>query len=540
MSGTDGKLRPSMVQRMRARWHRAPLALTFSMYLAAYLAAATIITAWLINVAYNDEWEARFVIALTGDESSLVAQRLYTGPYIYDEVENELVPASEFPITGSDALGVFVGKVSWAPSVSVNHRGERPIYATLDGVAAGDIKLYDWGLNFPSKAMREDVLDYGDPITAGGIAAYDERMRAVRVDVREDLSDALSPDLMMSNVAYYASAVPSQPALFRAIYLVEGVTPFAVYGLLGWAMFRRFYRVHIACPLDEMGEAAQRIAAQDLDFKVSPVRGRELGRLACTLEDMRVSLLGAHRELWRVAEDRRRLNAAFAHDLRTPITVLKGTVELVRLRVDAGLAPSDAQVSALTEQVNRLEHYATAMGGLSRLEDRTLKVEACDAADLMDGLERYASEVVEASDQKLSLHIVHADTGANVERELSLAVDVPLVEEVLSNLLRNACQYARAVVTLACELQRKGDGWELLLCVSDDGPGFSPEALVRGADPFYSENKSAEHFGLGLNIACVLARLHGGAVQLANTTEGGAQVTVTFACKEARTTDAAR
>ena len=540
MSGAGGKSRPSLVQLVCSRWRRAPLAVTFSVYLAAYLAAATLITAWLINVAYNDELEAKFVIAFTGDESMLVTQHLYSGPYIYDEAENELVPASEFPITGSDALGVFVGKVSWAPTVTVNHRGEHPVYATLNDVAAGDIDLYDWGLNFPSESMREDVLEYGDSITAGGIAAYDEHMRADRVDVREDLSDAISSDLLMSNVAYYASAVPSQPVLLRALYLVEGVTPFAVYGLLGWTMFRRFYRVHIASPLDEMGKAAQRIAAQDLDFEVAPVRGRELGRLACTLEDMRASLLKANRELWRVAEDRRRMNAAFAHDLRTPITVLKGTAELACMRVGAGLAPSDAQMSALTEQVDRLERYATAMGGLSRLEDRVLRAEAYDAADLTDRLERYANEVVEVSGSKFSLHIVRADAGANVEQGLFLAIDAPLVEEVLSNLLRNACQYARAAVTLACELQRKSDGWELLLCVSDDGPGFSAEALMHGADPFYSENKSAEHFGLGLNIARTLARLHGGDMQLANAAEGGAQVTVTFACGNVRVADAGR
>ena len=530
--------RPSVVQRFRNRWRRAPLAVAFSVYLAIYLAASTILTAWLINVVYSDEREAQFIIAFTGDDSLLASKRLYSGPYIYDEAASELVPASEFPITGSDALGVFVGKVSWAPTVSVNHRGERPIYATLDDVADGAITLYDWGLNFPDEAMRGDVLDYGDSITADDLAAYDEQMRADRVDVREDLSGVVSSDLLMSNVAYYASAAPSQPALLRVIYLIEGVTPFAVYGLLGWVMFRRFYRVHIARPLDEMGKAAQRIAAQDLDFEVSPVRGRELRQLACTLEDMRASLLDANRELWRVAEDRRRLNAAFAHDLRTPITVLKGTVELVHMRAGMGLAPSDEQISALMEQVGRLERYTTAMGGLSKLEDRVLNVEACDTVSLFDGLERYAREVVEANGSGLSLHVLHA--GADVGSGLFLVVDVTLIEEVLGNLLHNACQHACIAVTLACELRQESDGWDLLIRVSDDGLGFSPEALARGAEPFYSENKSVEHFGLGLNIARTLACLHGGDVQLANAPGGGAQVTVTFACKEMGTADAER
>ena len=526
-----GAFRPSLLRCLRARWRCAPLAVTFSVYLVTYLVAATVLTAWLLNVVYDDELEAKFVVSLTGDESLLDAQRLYSGPYIYDEAENELVPASEFPITGSDALGVFVGKVSWAPTATVNHRGEHPIYATLDDVVAGDIDLYDWGLNFPSKTMREDVLEYNGPIAADGLAAYDERMRAARVDVREDLLDVLSSDLLVSNVAYYASATPSQPALMHTIYLVEGITPFVMYGVLGWAMFRRFYRMHIARPLDEMGAAAKRIAAQDLDFEVPPVRGRELGRLARTLEDMRASLLSANRELWRVAEGRRRLNAAFAHDLRTPITVLKGTVELVQMRISAGTAPSDAQVSALTEQVNRLERYATAMGGLSKLEDRVLDREELDVNNLMSGLERYAREVVAASGSQLALEVSQIGVCADeTEPCAPVAVDMPLIEEALSNLLRNACQHARAAVTLACELQLEGDNATLTLRVMDDGPGFSLEALARATDPFYSENKSAEHFGLGLNIARTLARLHGGDVQPANAPEGGAQIAATFAC----------
>lgn len=69
---------------------------------------------------------------------------------------------------------------------------------------------------------------------------------------------------------------------------------------------------------------------------------------------------------------------------------------------------------------------------------------------------------------------------------------------------------------------------ELVLRVSDDGPGFTPEALRRGCDPFFSENKSAVHFGLGLNVSSILCGLHGGALDLANGEMGGACASATF------------
>lgn len=64
--------------------------------------------------------------------------------------------------------------------------------------------------------------------------------------------------------------------------------------------------------------------AGDLDFALHTASADELGRLCSAFEAMRRALLESNRRLWRQAEDRQRLNAAFAHDLRNPVTVLKG------------------------------------------------------------------------------------------------------------------------------------------------------------------------------------------------------------------------
>lgn len=109
---------------------------------------------------------------------------------------------------------------------------------------------------------------------------------------------------------------------------------------------------------------------------------------------------------------------------------------------------------------------------------------------------------------------------------------------MLGNLLGNACDHARSKVAVSVDLLHPEQGSLaagargdvcLELVVTDDGRGFTAEALHHGCDPFYSEAKSAEHFGLGLNIARTLARLHGGAVELGNLEGGGACVTATFA-----------
>ena len=77
-----------------------------------------------------------------------------------------------------------------------------------------------------------------------------------------------------------------------------------------------------------------------------------------------------------------------------------------------------------------------------------------------------------------------------------LLVDVPLVDEVLGNLVGNACRYAAGEVVLEVRVRAAGDDAALELTVADDGPGFSAEALRHGCDAFFGEAKSAEHFGL--------------------------------------------
>ena len=103
-------------------------------------------------------------------------------------------------------------------------------------------------------------------------------------------------------------------------------------------------------------------------------------------------------------------------------------------------------------------------------------------------------------------------------------MDQAIVGEVAENLLNNAMRYASSQVDARLDVR---DG-ALVLMVEDDGPGFSNAALERGCAPFFSEVPSAEHFGLGLNIASLMCEKHGGGVTLENREGGGARVVARF------------
>lgn len=525
-------------ERPAAWWSTRSLGVTFAVYLAAYLAVATVLSAGAIELL--TVWSSRYYeIEVTDTDGTVRRVSVDSGPYIYDPESASLLPAAELDLPGGKGYAVFIAadpEHAEGQEASAGVRSDGVMYATLDQVRSGEVRLLDWGLNYSERFSREDILGTDDEIGADDIAAYDAESRLFRAPSTElfkmmtgsSLDDVFGSNLV-SNTAYYAA--PTRPASFapRALSLFTGVVPFVIYGGFAWVMFRRFYRLHVAAPLDELGASASRIAARDLDFSIERVCGSELGRLSETMEDMRASLLESQRELWRTAEERRRLNAAFAHDLRTPVTVLKGTLEMARMRAARGQAVDASTLDALSQQVERLERYASAMGGLTKLDERPVKRRACTAAEAGCRIATHAAAVVQARGEELQL-VVHnrCRDAAESAGAAELSIDMPLVEEVLDNLLGNACCHARARV----EVEVRAEAGELTVCVEDDGPGFSPEALRRGCDPFFSESKSAEHFGLGLNVSQVLCGLHGGSLELGEAPGGGAQVRASFAASD--------
>lgn len=93
----------------------------------------------------------------------------------------------------------------------------------------------------------------------------------------------------------------------------------------------------------------------------------EMGRLCGSFEVMRAALEKIKKEMWRAMEERKRLNAAFAHDLRTPLTVLRGCNEMLQL---TGNEQERHTADMMQKHIRRLENYAGSMSSVQRLEDR--------------------------------------------------------------------------------------------------------------------------------------------------------------------------
>lgn len=279
-----------------------------------------------------------------------------------------------------------------------------------------------------------------------------------------------------------------------------------------------FYRRELEQPITTLLDASEKISENCLDFHVKSDKKNELGVLCRSFEEMRAALYQNNQEMWRMLEERKRLNAAFSHDMRTPITVLKGYTDLLENYVPGGKISQEKLLEILglmSGQIARLEKYTQKMSALQKLEDIVPERKLVTWSRLLE----QCGEIEKALIDKLQ--VTHIDK-CSIE---GLSLDEELVFEVYENLLSNAVRYAKSRL----EIEIYAAGNKLRITIQDDGTGFTPEALRRAADPFYRDDKEKEnvHFGLGLYICRVLCEKCGGELIVENGESGG-KVTAVF------------
>lgn len=207
------------------------------------------------------------------------------------------------------------------------------------------------------------------------------------------------------------------------------------------------------------------------------------------------------------------MNASVAHDLRTPLTVLKGY--LGYLKQDAGeKAVSDQEIrtvlEGMEEAVERLEQYVDCIRDIDSLENLKVQKKAENAEAMLQEIGRAVCSL--GGEVKVEI------SGCLPQKEIR--TDKQLLIRVAENLTQNAVRYAKSRV--AVELHEEGHF--LVLTVRDDGEGFRPEELRRAADLFYT-TENEQHFGIGLSICRMICEKLGGTLSIENGENGGACVT---------------
>ncbi len=275
-----------------------------------------------------------------------------------------------------------------------------------------------------------------------------------------------------------------------------------------------YYRKKLRNPITQLQNGVERIQEDNLDFHIEYDGDDELGRLCCSMEKMRRELRQKHKALWESLEQRKLLNASVAHDLRTPITVLKGYLDYLEKNIPQDKLTEDMlldTVSSMQGAVNRLELYVESVRDIEKIENIEIEKRSENVKLLLNELR---SNVLQLAGNKEI--IISNDITVD-----KIQIDKGVFFRILENLLQNALRYAEKQVSI--NLLHKKDF--LILTVKDDGKGFSAADLEKATTVFYSNDKEKQHFGIGLSVCKILCEKHGGLLYVGNQKEKGACVT---------------
>lgn len=275
-----------------------------------------------------------------------------------------------------------------------------------------------------------------------------------------------------------------------------------------------YYRKKLREPITQLQNGVERIQEDNLDFHIEYDGDDELGRLCCSMEKMRRELRQKHKALWESLEQRKLLNASVSHDLRTPITVLKGYLDYLEKNIPQDKLTEDMlfdTVSSMQGAVNRLELYVESVRDIEKIENIEIEKRSENVKLLLNELRSNVRQL--AGNKEI---IISNDITVD-----KIQIDKGVFFRILENLLQNALRYAEKQVSI--NLSREKDF--LTLTVKDDGKGFSAADLEKATTVFYSNDKEKQHFGIGLSVCKILCEKHGGLLYVGNQKEKGACVT---------------
>ena len=256
-------------------------------------------------------------------------------------------------------------------------------------------------------------------------------------------------------------------------------------------------------PLQKVTDAAQRFGGGDLSVRVEGVEGDgEVADLARTFNQMADNIQSND-------NSRGQFMGNIAHELRTPMTTIKGFVDGI---LD-GTIPPDMQnhyLQLVSEETGRLARLIQNMLDLSKLESGEYQVNA-----RMFNIWETLTGVALSAEQRINDGMIELE-GLTMDEKVLVYADPDLIHQVVYNLLDNAIKFTPAGGTIRFSVEKLGPETEI--AIWNSGQGISPEALPYVFQRFYKEDRSrglhARGAGLGLNICKVLVNLSGGQIRV--------------------------
>lgn len=271
--------------------------------------------------------------------------------------------------------------------------------------------------------------------------------------------------------------------------------------------------------IDKLLIATQKIEQQNLDFTVGRSDIFEIDRVLNGLEHMKQALKQSLAEQWKTEKMRQDQVAALAHDLKTPLTIVRGNVELL---YDTELSDEQRECADYIKNSSiQMQNYIQTLIDITKSIDSFCPhIQEFYMSDFLQKLQNQAKGFCSA--QGVQLQVAFEYQAQHIH------IDYDLFMRAILNVISNAAEHTSANGIVYLEINESGRNF--VFVITDTGNGFSAEALKHATEQFYmgdqSRNSNA-HFGIGLYITDLVIKQHNGQLILDNSEKtGGAKVTI--------------
>jgi len=357
------------------------------------------------------------------------------------------------------------------------------------------------------KAME---IRFGQSTRPSDTVGYNMKYVAVRVDDGDNVLGVVRFALPLSEVQLEIRTI------YRAV-LFGAIAAMAIALTVAYFVSRS-----ITHPILQMQETARAIAKGDFSRKVRMMGKDELGELAKSLNTMADELQQKMDNLERMDRMKTDFVASVSHELKTPLTLIKGYIETLQDKAIDDKEKARKFVSIIKEHAERLENIVNDLLSLSELELSKNSIEKtdCDLRSLMDEVAMSFGHALAEKRQTLNINPQGGDFRIKADRDK--------IEQVFVNLIDNAVKYTPEAGKIDISI------WEqqemVTITVEDNGIGIPKEHLDRVFERFYRVDKARSRelggTGLGLGIAKHIVLAHNGRIHIESRVNKGTTVSV--------------
>ena len=265
-----------------------------------------------------------------------------------------------------------------------------------------------------------------------------------------------------------------------------------------------------------MKQATDQIKNQQLDFVVENTGIKEFDSVMSSLDELRTHLRESFSQQWQLQQQKKEQMGALAHDIKTPLTIIRGNTDLL-LETELSGEQKD-YLSYISNNVLRIQEYVKNLIEISRGKMELGKKQDVKVSEFIEDIEEQFLPLLKYKNLKLISH--HRIKAKNINMNPVFLI------RALMNLVDNAVYYSRFSGIIYF------DTWEesgyYCLSIEDEGKGFSKEDLKYATTEFYRGNQNRKmdgHYGMGLSIALQIATMHNGDILVENG-QRGAKVTL--------------